>query len=111
MTISNQNFDEIMKKNLENMFPLQVKTDNGFGSLLFDERHPQLNGLHVKFNSCSYDDVSNHLSFGYDVLSNPNNIETNSIDFKQIMFRIAQTIYELECMLVLQEQNSKKDYE
>lgn len=95
------NFDDIIRKQLEQVFPIKVSVDDNHGYFTFDERFPPFEGTKVRFNSASYDDVSNHMSFSYDVVENPKNIPEKLVDLQQVLFRIVLHIYEIESRLLL----------
>lgn len=96
-------FDYEVKKIIEQNFPIEVIVDENHktGYFKITSAYPDMAETVFRFKNASYDDVSNHLSFSYEILANPKNIDQNHPILKNILFQVIQVIYQLECQYLL----------
>lgn len=101
-----QEFDYAVKAVVERNFPLEVVVDetNKTGYFKINEKYPLLEGTIFRFVRAFYDDVSNHMSFQFEVLSNPKNIPEDHPNLRQLLFHVLQVIYKLECEYILSKE-------
>lgn len=96
-------FDYDVKRVIEANFPLEVVVDenNKTGYFRITNAFPPMAGLVFRYQNASYDDVANHLSFGYEILSNPKNIDVNHPTLKNLLFHTLQIILGVESQYIL----------
>lgn len=96
-------FDYQVKEIIERSFPLEVIVDenNKTGYFKITEKFPGMAGTVFRYQNAAYDDVSNHLSFGYEILSNPKGINDQSPEFRNLLFHVLQVIFEIESKYLL----------
>lgn len=99
-------FDYAVKSVVEQNFPLEVVVDetNKVGYFKVNESWPPFTGTVFKFVNAYYDDVSNHMSFNYQILSNPRQINEHDQTFQGLLFNVLQLIYQIECQYILNKE-------
>ena len=105
-----KDFDLEVKKIIEANFPLEVVVDetNKTGYFRVTSAFSPFAGTVFRFQNASYDDVSNHLSFAYEILSNPKNVDQNSPGLRDLMFKTLQVIFQFESQWILKNSEQIK---
>jgi hypothetical protein len=104
-SLINEDLDEIIKEHVESLYPIDVIIDkeNSRGLFKFNSSFPPFQGTVIKFGSAYFDEMSNNLSFAFDIIENPKNISRENRDLLSILFNVISFIFKLECEKLLQK--------